>query len=94
MGSRRYGAVRLFGQVLPRAEWSDMVDRRPVIQPGAGSNCYLRNGTAIRVGADYSSVPGGRAESLSTGRGLVGIVVPLGQLQIRCIQWPELITAN
>jgi hypothetical protein len=69
--------IRLFAQILVGREASDVAAGRRVIQPGGGVDFHTRAGVTIRVEGDYCAVPGG-SRNLSTGRVLLGIVVPPG----------------
>ena len=68
---------RLFGQALAGPEWSDVRPLHRVLQLGVGADDYLQNGIAVHVEYDYRFAPDAR-RSLSTGRYLVGVGIPLG----------------
>ena len=69
--------ARLFFQALGGPQWTDIGPRRRALQPGAGIDYYLRNGTIVHLEYDYR-VAHNAGRDLSTGRGLLGIAVPLG----------------
>ena len=74
VGSTRW---RLFGELLAGPEWSDLGPRHHVLQPGIGADDYLQNGLIVHVEYAYRFSPDD-GRDLSTGRFLVGLVVPIG----------------
>jgi hypothetical protein len=68
---------RLFGELLGGPQWSDVGPRHRVLQPGVGADDYLKNGLVVHVEYAYRFSPDD-GRDLSTGRFLVGLVVPVG----------------
>jgi len=74
VGSTRW---RIFGELLGGPQWSDVGPRHHVLQPGVGADDYLPNGLIVHVEYAYRFSPDD-GRDLSTGRFLVGLVVPIG----------------
>jgi hypothetical protein len=68
---------RFFAQVLVGPEWSDVLPRQRVVQPGVGYDGYFLDGLAYRVEWDYRLAPSA-VRDLSTNRISAAIVIPLG----------------
>jgi hypothetical protein len=74
VGSTRW---RIFGELLGGPQWSDLGSRHHVLQPGVGADDYLQNGLIVHVEYAYRFSSDDERD-LSTGRFLVGLVVPIG----------------
>ena len=65
-------SIRLFAQVLTGEQWSTILPRRRVVQPGFGVDFISPRQFIVRLQFDYSSVPG-PVRDLSGGRFMFGL---------------------
>jgi hypothetical protein len=69
--------ARLFAQILWGEGWSSIEPSAHVWQPGGGVVFYGSRGIAVQLEADYLVMARHTARDLSTGRLLIGVVIPV-----------------